>query len=151
MNLQEAFDKLDGVGDEFSAATFSLGHTLRTFESDPGLSQAGAPEKLTLHHVQVCGANLEITYLVRLFAEFEGILRDYWAHGRKRPTAPPMVDLMNSIAAYCFMNDDDRDDAHQVREYRNGVVHEHRQNPQFGFQTCRSRLARFVRWLPRTW
>lgn len=151
MKLRNAFDKLDGVGNEFSAATFSLGHTLKTFQSDPGLSQAGSPDDLTLRHVQVCETNLGVTYLVRLFAEFEGVLRDYWANGRKRATSPPMIDLMNSIASYCFMSEEDLAGAHAIREYRNAVVHEHRQDPQYGFQSCRSRLARFVRWLPQTW
>jgi len=62
-----------------------------------------------------------------------------------------MIDLMNSVAAYCFMKDDDVQDAHEVRDYRNDVIHQHLQDPRFDFQSCRSRLARFVRWLPQKW
>ncbi len=95
--------------------------------------------------------NLQITYLLRLFAEFEGVLRDYWLNGRKRTSRPPMIDLMNSIAAYCIMSNDDVQDAHEVRDYRNDVIHQHLQDPRFDFQTCRSRLACFIRWLPQKW
>ena len=62
-----------------------------------------------------------------------------------------MTDLMNGIAAYRFINEEDLRDAHEVRDYRNGVLHEHLQDPQFAFQVCHSRLARFLRWLPLTW
>lgn len=62
-----------------------------------------------------------------------------------------MAVLMDSVAAYCFINQDDIQNAHEVREYRNEVMHGHLQDPRFDFQTCHSRLACFVRWLPRTW
>jgi hypothetical protein len=151
MNLQEAYRKLDEVRDEFHAARFALGQTIRVFDDDPLVHHTGLQHQITMHHLDSCAENLQITYLLRLFAEFEGILRDYWLNGRNRPTSPTMTDLMNSIAAYRTMMNDDVQDAHEVRDYRNDVMHEHLQDPRFDFQTCRSRLARFVRWLPQRW
>lgn len=151
MNRREAFERLDEVREEYSAAAFSVRRAIERFDADASPGHPAAVKQVTLHDLQTCDGNLEITYLLRLFAEFEGILRDYWAKGRRRSTTPPMIDLMNGIAAYRFINDEDLRDAHEVREYRNSVVHEHLQDSRFAFQVCHSRLARFLRWLPLTW
>lgn len=151
MTSQEAFRKLDDVREEFQTAGFALRQTLRAFDRDHAVRQSGLNEQVTLHHLKTCLQNIEVTYLVRLFAEFEDILRDYWLRGRKRQTNPRMIDLMNRISAYCFMSADDVLYAHEVREYRNAVVHDRLHDPRYDFQICRSRLARFVRWLPRQW
>lgn len=37
--------------------------------------------------------NLEPTYIIRLYAEFEAGLRDYWANHLNRATHPPMDTL----------------------------------------------------------
>lgn len=151
MTQQEAFYKLDSVRDEFQAARFALSQILIFYAAEAQTYKSGLQQHVTLHHLDACSENLEITYLVRLFAEFEDNLRDYWRHGRKRKSKPNMTLLMDSTAAYCFMNSDDVDQAHEVREYRNDVFHERRHDPRFDFQTCRSKLACFVRWLPRQW
>lgn len=138
--------------DEFHAARFSLQETLRTYYVGTVAAKEGpSREQITFAQLELCARHLHVTYLLRLFAEFEGVLRDYWLNGRKRPTEPQMADLMNSIAAYCFMNADDVQDAHEVRAYRNDVIHERAIDARLDFHTCRSRIARFVRWLPKTW
>ena len=151
MTLQEAYRTLDEVRDQYHAARFALGHTLQEYDKYSAVYEVGFRSQVTVHHIESCVRDLQITYLIRLFAEFEGILRNYWSTGRNRATKPPMIDLINSIASYRSMKDDDVKDAHEVREYRNDVIHEHLQNPRFDFQTCRSRLACFVRWLPQKW
>jgi hypothetical protein len=151
MTLQEAYYKIDESCDEYQAAGFALRQTLRGYKDAPLVQEQGHREQVTLHHLENCALNIQITYLVRLFAEFEAILRDYWLNGRGRTTTPRMADLMSSITAYCFMNQDDVQNAHEVREYRNDVVHRHEQDPRFDFQACRSRLACFIRWLPQKW
>src|SRR5205809_1040402 len=136
MTHQEAYRKLDEVRDEFDAVRLTLAHALHGYQNKTDLWRNLG--KVTLHDLEVSVDNLPITYFLRLFAEFEGILRDYWVNGRGRSTSPRMMDLMNSIAAYCFIGNDDLADAHEVREYRNHVIHQHLQDPRFDFQTCRS-------------
>jgi hypothetical protein len=150
MTLAGAFRRLDDVREEYYAARVSLSLTLKQYDSSDGSNDSGR-EQVTRNHLKASIQNLQITYLTRLFAEFEGILREYWINGRRRTNTLRMVDLMNSVAAYCFINQDDTLDAHEVRDYRNDVIHEHLQDPRFDFQTSRSRLARFVRWLPQQW
>ena len=151
MKPNEAFNKLGDVREEFFAAKFSLVETLRAYNADAEVHHAGNQQHVTLGHLQVCSDNLQITYVLRLFAEFEGILRDYWHYARKRTTDPPMAVLMDSLAAYCHMKADDVRNAHEVREYRNDVVHDHLQDSRLDFPECCSRLARFLRWLPQRW
>ncbi len=151
MTLREAFAKLDEVREEFQSAKFALRWTRDALGDYPRASESAIREQLTLHGMEVCHEHLQITYMLRLFAEFEGVLRDYWLRARGRTTAPTMTNLMDSIAAYCFINADDVQDAHEVREYRNEVIHQHLPDPRFDLQTCRSRLAKFVRWLPQKW
>jgi len=151
MIRQEAYRKLDDVRDEYHASRFTLARTLKGFETEPRMLELGREEKVTIHHLQSCAANLQITYLLRLFAEFEGILRDYWANGRRRTTSPRMAQLLDNIAAYRFINSTDLQHAHEIREYRNEVIHNHLQDPRFDFRICRSRLASFVHWLPLRW
>ena len=76
MQKQAAFHRLDRVHEEFEAAKFSLAQTLRELNSDPNVFHIGKVQRVTLGQLRSCAGNLEITYLVRLFAEFEGILRD---------------------------------------------------------------------------
>src|SRR4051794_13246177 len=68
-------------------------------------------------------AKLEATYIVRLYAEFEAGLRDYWANHLNRTTHPRMVQLMQSLANQ-RVSTDRLDDANDVREYRNFLVHD---------------------------
>lgn len=68
-------------------------------------------------------ANLALTYIVRLYAEFEAGLRDYWANHLGRATNPPMVHLLQSVADQ-RLSIDRFEDADAVREYRNFLVHD---------------------------
>src|SRR5437868_14584300 len=79
-------------------------------------------------HLRDCATNLELTYVVRLFAEFEAILRDFWAvvRARRRCRRTRMEVLMNRVAAECSLPWDALNKAHAVREYRNAIVHDRR-------------------------
>jgi len=68
-------------------------------------------------------ANLESTYIVRLYAEFEAGLRDYWANHLTRTTQPPMSQLLKFLADQ-RVSIDRLEDADAVREYRNFLVHD---------------------------
>src|SRR5262249_15295786 len=67
-----------------------------------------------LEHRDIIAAstNLEGTYVIRLFAEFETGARQYW--GAIRPTDPRTADLLDALAARCGIPDTQRDNAHRV-------------------------------------
>lgn len=89
--------------------------------------------------------NLESTFLIRLYAEFEAGLRDAWQFAFGRHTEPPMRDLLVAIAGRCYMPHDWLVHAHDVREYRNILVHEgERKATSITLATARHYLCRFL-------
>src|SRR5262249_24435924 len=105
-----------------------------------------------LEHRDIIAAstNLEGTYVIRLFAEFETGARQYW--GAIRPTDPRTADLLDPLAARCGIPDTQRDNAHRVREYRNALVHEREDQPGIvPIAVARSYLCHFFSFLPSRW
>ncbi len=68
--------------------------------------------------------NAEATYVIRLFAEFETALRLYWPTIRNRPVPARTRDLLDAVAAARRIGHIDLERAHEVREFRNALVHE---------------------------
>lgn len=69
-------------------------------------------------------AHLEATYIIRIYAEFESALRDYWLTYRRQATRPRMYQLVNQSIPNQRFSQDVIDAADEVREYRNFLVHE---------------------------
>lgn len=107
-------------------------------------------ENLELKEVRRAVSNLEATYIVRLFTTFESMLRD--SLPRTHPNQPDRrsaFDLINRTASRLHIPAVVRDEAQQVREYRNQAVH------QGGtavtallFADALAALNRFLSWLP---
>jgi hypothetical protein len=105
-----------------------------------------------LRHGEIVAAsrNLEGTYIIRLFAEFETGAREYW--GAKWATDPKAVDLLDGLAARCEIPDVQRDNAHLVRDYRNALIHEREDMPDVvPMDKARSYLCHFFSYLPPRW
>ena len=103
-------------------------------------------------HAEIIEAsdNLESTYFLRLFAEFESGSRNFWKS--IRGSEPKTADLLNGLAAKCKISEADRVDAHLVRDYRNCLVHEREGNPEgLGISLARGCLCRFCSFLPSEW
>jgi hypothetical protein len=96
--------------------------------------------------------NIDATYLIRLFAEFETGLREAWRFAWKRDTHPPTSQLLASIATRCSAPEDWFDAAEQVRVYRNALVHEADETSAAVpiAVACKS-LCRFFSRLPPNW
>jgi hypothetical protein len=105
-----------------------------------------------LKHREIVRAlnNLEGTYVIRLFAEFETGTRQYW--NTRWSTDPKTVDLLNGIAARCGIPDMQRDHGHLVREFRNSLVHERDDKPEeVPIAVVRHYLCHFFSFLPQQW
>ncbi|HZK82436.1 MAG TPA: hypothetical protein VFC46_15245 [Humisphaera sp.] len=113
---------------------------------DPGILQGN------LRHGEIVLAlkNLEGTYIIRLFAEFESGAREYW--DAKWATDPKAVDLLDGLAARCRIPVMQTDSAHSVRDYRNALVHERDNKPDVvPIDKARSYLCHFFSYLPPRW
>jgi hypothetical protein len=96
--------------------------------------------------------NLAPTYLIRVFAEFEAGLREAWAIAFHQTTSPRMRDLIEAFWARRAIPDEWRDAVHDVRAYRNALLHEGGGDvrPVALREACGD-LCRFFSYLPHQW
>ena len=149
MKRQERIERVRAVEREQLAARFSSKQLKTALASDPSIL---VEESFGLRDVRKFEENLDATYLVRMFAEFEAGLRDVWANYIERSTQPPAKDLIESIGTHRLVPDDVLDGVGSVREYRNSMVHEGMENAPFvAFEAARSFLGKFLSRLPLDW
>jgi hypothetical protein len=104
------------------------------------------PDGTTPRDLVAASENLETTYLVRLWAEFETALLSYYRDLTGDPEAHiKATDLVNTLAGVRrgrAIADEVRAAVHEVREYRNSLVHERTDPaPPVGLVEARSRLV----------
>jgi hypothetical protein len=95
--------------------------------------------------------NLEPTYLIRIFAEFEAGMREAWERAFHQATTPRMRDLIDSKSARCIISQDRRDCIHVVRTYRNALIHEGGRFEPVGLRESCGWLCRSFSRLPHEW
>jgi hypothetical protein len=94
--------------------------------------------------------NLEGTYLIRLFAEFETGVRKYW--NTVSVSHPRTEDLVNGVAARRRIDHELINRVHAVREYRNSLVHEREEAVDaVSVSDARGTLCKFLGRLPPEW
>ena len=152
MKRQEAYEALNWVQNQYEASRFALTSLLRVVSKDPTVLPR-QPHQIRPSHVRDAAANLEDTYLLRLFAEFESTLRNYWASIRPSPRVrrTRIEILINRVAAWQDIPDLIIDHVHAVREYRNHLVHRGGGVPAVTLAESKSVLARFISFLPLQW
>ncbi len=150
MRREQAHQRLQSVFDELLAARFSTSFLLTQIErgGDPLSGQALRPVQF-----KRCAANLEYTYTLRLFAAFESVLRSYYAVMRPSPRVrrTKISILMDRLASRCTIPFDILKNAHDVREYRNSLIHPAGNDDVMTFGDCKQRLSLLVSHLPRNW
>lgn len=114
--------RMEKVEEEYKAAQSAAELLERKLQVEPsfgrdfGLRRQGGRDFRT---------NLESTYIVRLYAEFEAGLRDYWRNHEKQDTKPGMSQLVKeSLASRRTIPNDIVEDTIRVVRYRNSLVHE---------------------------
>jgi hypothetical protein len=138
--------RIKAVAREYVAMRQAADRFWRTAFDDPTILQ----ENLRHGEIVVASTNLEGTYVMRLFAEFETGARQYWS--ANWDTYPKTVDLLNGLAARCAVPDTQRDNAHLVRDYRNSLVHEREDETEIvPIAQARNYLCHFFSFLPPRW
>ena len=149
---QQRIEWIAAVEKEYRAAKSAADLLATTLKDDPNYGETHGWEA---RYGVAFRANLESTYIVRLYAEFEAGLRDYWANHLNRTTHPPMVQLLPSVADQ-RISMDHLDDADAVREYRNFLVHDDSSDPPpdmrtFTVEEAKSHLCYFFGRLDPDW
>lgn len=152
MNRQQSLQRVTAAENEYRTAALALRRLRNAVGADQAILR---DEELSVAHVLVCQRNLEATYVVRLFAEFEASLRAYWRDFRKRGSWNTVgaETLIGSVAAYHVVPEDAVLLTNEVRRLRNAFVH---QLGRAGLSVlslteCASHLRRFLSFLPMRW
>jgi hypothetical protein len=145
---EERLERIRRVEREYQIAAIAIGGLGRQFRADPS---ALAGDELRHRDFLACRDNVEATYLIRLFAEFEAGLRQMW-RTLVRPTSPPAQILLDSVAARFFIPATWLAQVHEVRLYRNSLVHEADEEiEKISLVDARSHVCRYFSRLPTTW
>ena len=108
--------------------------------------------ELSLPEFHALDRNLEKTYIIRLYAEFESALRAYWADWLRRTSHPRMHEMLYSLAAQHHVTRDVYDATDAVRRFRNSLVHEESaQAKPFTIASCRHYLCSFLGFMSKNW
>jgi hypothetical protein len=141
-------DRIKGVEREFLAARKAADDLVAALNG----GTAEPPRNTEVRDVTNMYNNLEGTYLIRLYAAFESGLRSYWRSARKNRSRPGTEQLVNMVSSKCSIPDNIRDEVHEVREYRNSVVHEGDDEVvAVTITIARSRLCTYFARLPDEW
>lgn len=146
---QERLERLRAIEREYEVAFAAAEGLNERLRQNPS---ALDDERLRFRDYRNFRENLEPTYLIRILAEFEAGLREAWRDAYQRTTQPPLTELIESIAAQCLIPEDWRDRAHEVRAYRNTLVHEGAvEASTIEMREARGHLCRFLSQLPHDW
>lgn len=102
------------------------------------------------------GKNLAATYVIRIYAEFEAGLRDYWQTYLGQLSHPPMIQLVRRLVPNQRFSQDCIDNADEVRVYRNFLVHDSLDEPPedmivFSVSEAKKHLCEYFSRLDPTW
>lgn len=147
-------DLVKGAEREYNAVTRAVAHFRAAIEAGGVM----LPPALSPRDFGAAAEQLESTYLIRVWAEFESGLRSY----RRHLTGDPddrmgMEHLVNWTAGVKqgrAISEDVRDEVHEVREFRNFLVHERDVDPPptaIAIVLARRRLNTFLQKLPERW
>lgn len=147
MTKTDFFKEVRSVENEFAAARLALSRLRSDVQTDPTVLHRTNVEQ---GQVRQAHNKLEGTYLVRMFSEFEMTLRAYLKVRRGTATLSRMgaEQLVNRVAGLGNIPTDRVTDVHGVREYRNRLVHVGPVSSQYTLGDCRSKLCRFLAFLP---
>lgn len=145
-------EHIKDVENEYRAARIAIDQLGAALTSQSGLLKKHGVAQA---HFRKADANLEGTYLVRLFASFEAALRSYdqadHNDPERRENAAVLIDTIGGRHGQ-GISDDVRKGAHAVRRVRNFWAHESGVNPgPMTIADARRRLQKYLSWLPEEW
>lgn len=138
-------DRIKDVEREYLTTRLAVDRLIAAVRIDPAIL-----EPKQGRDVRNADARLEHTYFIRLFAELETTLRSFFE--TRRDTTPKTQDLIDSISAMRRIPPDLTEYVHDVREFRNSLVHERSADiATITVAVARARICHYLSWLPPHW
>lgn len=145
-------NRLRRIQAELSAAREAIAYVSRHWQQESIINEIDPT--VTRHDFLLAAANIEETYFVRLYAEFEGILKFHLAanHANIRVGDKPKVDWLISRVSRAegiVIDPSLGRKMNGVRDYRNSIAHQRLPAAQFvSFASALSTLNQFLSKLP---
>jgi hypothetical protein len=147
-------DRIKGAEREYDAVAHAVArHRPAVRAGDVVLPPATSPRDL-----DAAADRLEPTCVIRVWAEFETALRSYRRHitgdSEDRIGTENLINWTAGVRQGRAISEDVRDDVHEVREYRNLLVHERDDQeppPAIAIDVARRRLNVYLQKLPERW
>jgi hypothetical protein len=147
-NKFEWIRRIKAVEREHTATRFATDRLIDIAHNNP----TALRDDLRVHDLKNASDQLEGTYIIRLFAEFETSLRLFWFSSRKRDPPSRTRDLLDGVGAGRKIPHKQIQNAHVVREYRNALVHEREKDMEsISIEQSRSHLCYYLNFLPLEW
>jgi len=151
-NLYEVFDHLKATCREY----YVLADAVQRLRDAVHAGQVAAPPTTSLRDYEAARRRLEPTYIVRLWSEFESALRSYRRFIVGNPIdnirAFDLINWAQGIKEGRQVDDGARELVHEVREYRNSLIHERDDMaPGVEIEEARRRLSTYLSKLPDQW
>jgi len=106
---------------------------------------------LSLREIRSLEQGVHDVYFVRMFACFESTLRDCWRK-KVRDTKPTTEQLLSAMAGRFGIPQDTLDFLHEIREYRNHLIHQEAKTPKpFTVDEASPYLNEYLARLPLKW
>jgi len=142
------------VQDERDVAEEVTAYVRDNWYSKSIFDEAGFIEGATLHSVLQLLDTLDTIFTTRLFAAFEGILRQHMRQYHPKPAVPEdagaalLIDRV-AVSQAVRISIPLCDEVHEVRKYRNSLMHpDGARAMEIPFTVALAGLARYVGWLP---
>lgn len=148
MRRFDCHDRIKQVKSRYETAVCTVRVLTQLAEQQPAYLR---DHELSLAEMRTVIVELSEVYFVRMFACFESCLRHYWRASVKR-TKPLTEQLLSSIARRRGIPQDTLDAVHEIREYRNCLVHEENQAArQYAINEAFKHLQTYLARLPIEW
>ena len=140
-------ERIKAVEREFWSARRAIDRLLLDAARDTNaLGEGPSPRDL-----RSADENLEGTYLIRMFAEFETGVRSFWRAMRPRARTQAEV-LLDRVGDARGISADVIDDVHAARTYRNNLLHDRAEEVEvIAVSQARSCLQKYLSRLPNEW
>ncbi len=140
--------RIKSIENEYRVAFIAMRHLAVDAERDPGI----LGKNLQPSVIPRAQDNLNATYAIRMFAEFETGLRAFWVVTKVDPEPSRVAEIIDRIASGRRIVGDFLINAHRVRIYRNRQVHDNLEvGESVSVAACRSFLKNYLARMPQDW
>ncbi len=148
MRRKRCFDRIDQVVSHYQTAVQAVRLLIRLAEDQPKYLR---DNNLDLNELRALLEEFHEVYFARMFACFEADLRHFW-RTTVRDTKPLTEQLLSSIAGRRTVPQDVLAAVHEIREFRNYLLHEeHEARRPITIDEGSRRMNAFLAWLPLEW